>query len=357
MTIDLDRYYTPIEIAETILSHEFSEEVEACIDTTCGTGNLLSAASSTFENLLCVGIDRDLSTIKSLKRRNPNWTLSVADLLNSRSYKQSIAVQAPVKNNLLLLNPPFSHGRSKALTVEFSGKTLKASVAMAHILKSFELFKPKHGAMIIIPESVLYSDTDKDARSLLEETHKIQLLTELDNKTFKGASVRSSVIKITPSKQKKRARSTPTLDRLSIKCDIVRGALPVHQLALAPCPNGTPVSFIHTTNLKNLVLNNEKLPKTSTIRKGRVQGAVILLPRVGTPIKGHISALYLKKEVQLSDCVLALKFSSMARAKTAHRHINDNYNSLASIYRGTGARYVTVERLRSWLTSIGFTAK
>lgn len=88
-------------------------------------------------------------------------------------------------------------------------------------------------------------------------------------------------------------------------------------------------------------------------RKGRVYGHVVLLPRVGVPIINNITEFYFKNEVQLSDCVIALKFDDKVTAQQCSKLIKSKFASLVYQYRGTGARYITIARLEAWLRSIG----
>lgn len=348
MSFDLDKYYTPVEIILPILDDNFSKNNFNCVDTTCGRGSLLLAAEQIFGDIQCVGIDQDKSAILNLKRKNPDWQLSVADMLNPNSYKKSKAVKSNSLSDLLLLNPPFSHQGKKAIPVYFSGLRFKASVAMTHILNSLTQFRPKNGAMIIVPESVLFSDTDSVARAIIEKSFTISIISELDCKTFTGAVVRSTVIKLIPGRTIYPPKITRAKNNIVVCDSIVRGGLPVHHARATSTSELVP--FIHSTNLRNLdSFSVSSSTKTSVKRKGRVSGNLIFLPRVGLPINKKISSLNIENEVQLSDCVIAIKFRTKSSANKAAKIISTNIQGLISLYRGTGARYITVKKLETWL--------
>jgi predicted RNA methylase len=348
MLHDLDKYYTPRDVAERILADSVSTEPRICVDSTCGSGRLLEAANNVFGKVQCVGIDRDKNTIASLRRRNPDWILSVADLMKPSSYKRTLAISENRECDLLVLNPPFSHGNRKSIEVSFGNNMFKCSIAMAHILQSFELFKPTQGAVIIVPESVLYSETDIVARQMLGINYDIEKITELESTTFKGTRARATVISVTPGKKCKTKKIINFVPKIELRTKLIRGGLPVYDKVRYR--NGLP--YVHTTDISSLVLMN-KVQKNVNVRaidRGCLSGWVILFPRVGVPDKKLFKPLFLKRKTQLSDCVIALKFESKTNAIKVEQRIQLFWDEFLMLYRGTGARYVTVSRLTDWLT-------
>ncbi len=351
MNLELDQYFTPQELAEELIRGTYSYDSCVAIDPTCGGGNLLKAASNVFSKIECVGIDKDVGAIRRLRRNNPDWTLSAADLLCNISCRGASAVKKKnLEEGLLLLNPPFSHKKNKSIDACYFGITLKASVAMTYILRSFDLFSPNRGGFAVVPESVLFSETDANARALLLQTNKIELITELSNSTFSGARVRSSIIKISPLAfgSKEIGVNDTAKPKFNEKHVLIRGALAVHLSHSEKNRQGIP--FVHSTDI-NYVLGNslDHLTRVKSDRKGEVSGAVILIPRVGVPKRSLIKAVKLDERVHLSDCVIALKFESFASAKRAEGYLRRNFSSFEGLYRGTAARYITLSRLENWL--------
>ncbi|MGE6531083.1 hypothetical protein ACQKEM_19095 [Pseudomonas sp. NPDC077382] len=262
----------------------------------------------------------------------------------------------PKRNSvdLLVLNPPFSHGKTKSVDIHFAGKEMKGSIAMAHLLRSFELFQPTLGAIVIAPESLLYSDTDQFARQTLEEHYQFQKIAELKRCTFHRARVQASVVQISPGPRQALPQETRH-SSVVIQTTILRGSLPVHLNVSDPA--GVP--FLHSTDIRKVVISGStlELSKTSTIAKGRTKGWVILIPRVGVPDIQFVKAIKLETTVQLSDCVIALEFQNKANAMKAERRIHSRWGDFVQIYRGTGARYVTISRLNIWLPSLALAAK
>ncbi|MBU2886412.1 N-6 DNA methylase [Gilvimarinus agarilyticus] len=355
MNIDLDQYFTPPDLAEEVIRHSYKYDSCVVIDPTCGAGNLLSAACNVFQKVKCVGLDKDTVTIRKLRRCNPEWTLSAADLLCKVSCRNATATRMHnLEEGLLLLNPPFSHKNNKSVNAYYNGIHLKASVAMTYILRSFELFSPRRGGLAIVPESVLFSDTDAHARQLLLEANNIELVTELSSNTFLGARARSSVVKISPKRNPASSASFFLSEqRVGVKLndpyEVVRGALPVYASLDEKDKEGVP--YIHTTDLADLLEDQlDGVLRVDSNKKGKISGPVILLPRVGTPQEKLIKAISLPSEIHLSDCVLGLRFQTITAAKRAERLIKENFTEFETLYRGTGARYITLSRLTDWLT-------
>ncbi|HBO3477953.1 N-6 DNA methylase [Pseudomonas aeruginosa] len=355
MNTDLDRYYTPENVAVDILeSANISLTPKVFADSTCGSGRLLDAAITVFGSVECIGLDRDKDAINQLRKTRPNWHLAVANLLGRKDYIKRFSRSLPNPVDMLLLNPPFSHGNRKSTNIRYNNKDIKATVSMAHLLRSLEIFNPIHGAIAIVPESLLHSQADEDSRNALQNSYLIENIANLKSCTFRGARVNSSVIQLSRG-----ANLTPSHAEISgggqTSATLVRGSLPVHLMKSEII--GTP--FLHSTHIRRLASGEslDSLPATNSQAKGRVDGWAILLPRVGLPDNRALTVVNLPKTVQLSDCVIALIFNNESSAEIAKKIILENWLTLRELYKGTGARYVTISRLLEWLTLRGITAK
>ena len=346
--LDLDRYYTPREIAEDLLTDCMPLAPNVCVDSTCGEGNLLEAANTVFGNVQCIGLDKDKRAINNLRRRQPEWTLSVADLLNPKSIKRTYVAANYLKSDLLILNPPFSLGKKKSHDVEFKGERIKSSIAMAHVLTSLELFRPKQGAFVIVPESLLYSEIDESARNLLFSDYDCSEIGDLHCSTFHGARARSVAIRLKPGVLSFSDNISFSGVEKTLKVNIIRGGLPVHEKV----NNRKGLPYIHTTDLSILFKENNilRLLKVSRCSRGTVKGWVILIPRVGLPQQNTIKPVFLESEVQLSDCVIALSCGSKTNANKIEKRINSNWDYFVNHYKGTGARYTTLSRLKGCIS-------
>lgn len=351
MRSNLDQYFTPINVAQDLVKDNLKERPKVCVDSTCGSGNLLEAVSNVFRRTKCVGIDKDKNIIANLRRKNPNWILSTGDLLDYRSLRKTNAIALKDACDFLFLNPPFSLGNKKSVDIFYTGHNIKGSVAMAYILKSFELFNPKQGAIVLAPESVLYSDTDSLARSLIREKFDINIIAELESNTFQGASARATVLRIQPGSTRKTTNTINIRPRNKLDVQLVRGGLPVHEISISS--KGLP--YLHSTDIKGVIQNLDSPLKPKLVKKisrGVVKpGWALVIPRVGLPIKDLLKPHYFKGDTQLSDCVICMSTNNKETCDATAKRIRLYWESFLELYRGTGARFVTVKRLSEWLES------
>src|SRR6185312_10646161 len=241
--MDLDRYYTPDHVADRLLTYVDSETLDHCVDSACGDGSLLRAAKRAFKTVTCGGIDKDGAAIRRLRKAHPEWLLSVADVLSPAIGRAVGLFDYRAPCDLLALNPPFSLRQEKSVSVSFRGEVLRSSVAMAHILRSAELFCPSMGAIAIVPESLLFSDTDDLARRRLAKYYRVSVVAELRNTTFRGARANAAVVRLTPEASRRvRARRN---GRAMSGVRLVRGGLPVFESTA----DGRGLPYVHTTDV------------------------------------------------------------------------------------------------------------
>ena len=345
----LDRFYTPESLASGLTEALNLSSVNSCADPTCGYGQLLLSAESHWPTARFLGLDIDRRAVQKIRRHRPQWTVSVGDLLSPISLSRTQVVRSRKTCDLLLINPPFSMGTGKGVFRPIS--SYRCSVAMAHILTAIELFQPSLGVGAIVPESFLYSELDENARNDLAVSWNLEQVLSVPQSTFKGTRAHSTVVTLRPKNGESTIPLVPPIrSRPKIPADLVRGGLPVHQ-AIFPRKGG--LSFVHSTDLLPLVDRTYKAQNVSPIDRGRVIGSVVLLPRVGKPSIEQISPITLIESVQLSDCVIGLRFKSQSSALTAATVICSEFDSLLDLYKGTGARYITVRRLTKWLEQVG----
>lgn len=348
----IDQYFTPKAVASDLLRDTGFRGYNCVVDPTCGSGNLLSAVAELSRNVRCIGIDSDKGVIDELKKTRPNWVLSSADLMDSDSVSKTTAFDVAVGCELLLLNPPYSQNNKKFTTFEYYGMPLKCSVAMSFLLQALMTFSPKLGALIIVPESMMYSELDEHARFLVSREYKIECLSELCESTFKGARVRTVAIKLT------RVDANAVKDIFSAKSNakrfnatVIRGGAQMHKIEKK---SSKGAKVIHTVDLVRRYKNIDSFSGYFESKlSGRIKGKAILIPRVGMPNIEKLSITDLKTEVQLSDCVLAMTSHSSEDLEQLYLLIKRNHIEFKSLYRGTGARYLTKGRLEQWLIENG----
>lgn len=272
-------------------------------------------------------------------------------MLGGRSVSRLASIRAARGCDWLFLNPPFSRPvGARGIHARFGMGQIFCSVGMSFLLRSLAIVGPRLGAVAIVPESLMYSDLDRDAREALMSSYAMRIIEETSCYTFKGARARALIVRIGRGRSET-SDDVPLaeagLDGLPV--NIIRGGLPVFEAARRR--TGTP--FLHSTSLPRTSgsLETSKLPLVTRLTRGIVRGSVVLLPRVGLPGRDQLVGVRLRDTVQLSDCVIALSCRNYQEARRLGRYLRHNYSDLCDIYRGTGARYVTCARLESWLRS------
>ena len=344
----MDRYYTPEPLARELLGEcSFEGSTRSVVDPSCGGGALLDAAEKMLGVTECAGIDLDGPAIRSLRRSRPHWRLSVADVLCERSIRGSAVARGSTRPDLLLLNPPFSQSKNRSEKYSWnSEEAIRVGRAMLFLLRTIDLFRPTRGVFAIVPESLMYLDLDSEGRAKIQSHFKLRELASLKSTAFSGARVRSVAIELLPNGVSPEDAPLHVERRWSVGFE--RGTLPVHQAS--PARNGVP--FVHTSDLVDFVKTRSVSERVSPGRV-RHRGWALLLPRVGLPNRSAVKACFIRAPLRLSDCVIALWCNSRHDARAIEDMFQANWHSLLGLYRGTGARYVTVARFSKWLESMG----
>jgi hypothetical protein len=217
---------------------------------------------------------------------------------------------------------------------------------MAHILAAIGNATPAACAAIV-PESLLHSQLDQHGRRLLVQGYTFDVCDRLKSTTFAGARANAAIVRLL------RRSSTiatavesppPAQDELSV--ELVRGGLPVHLARTSQ--RGVP--YIHSTDIRRMSTGKAtKLRRVHPIERGLVDGYVILVPRVGVPSREACLPIFLDAPHQLSDCVIALRFSNNKNSRQAAKAIRKNWSEFEALWNGTGAKYIAVRGLAVWV--------
>lgn len=122
---------------------------------------------------------------------------------------------------------------------------------------------------------------------------------------------------------------------------IVRGC--VHMQSPAYSRKRDSIPLIHTTNIqKGKLVDMKKFPCEHL----KVDGFGVVIPRVCNPNPGKIALLDGSQSYALSDCVIVLRTDTMEAAKRVRTHILNNLQDFITLYKGTGAQYTTLARVK-----------
>lgn len=341
----LDAYYTPDNMAASLLSYVVSTPHNA-IDFCVGDGGLLLASERQFPGIDCYGIDISSVMIEKLQMRQPSWHLSHCDFMDVMALEEVSFLQGK-SFDLIVLNPPFTCRGSRIHRVFIGNDEFNVSTAMSFLVGTLPFMSIAGAIYAILPISCVYSQKDQRCWKYLQENYHACVLAEVHKAIFSGRCAPNIVFVYLgrspyPSDER---RQNMSICKVGFSlADLHRGHLGFYQVKEALEDEGE-LPFIHTTNLKD-----GKLVEVKYIRnfiKEPVKGYGVLIPRVCNPNVGKLVVLN-NEECVLSDCVILLQTRSKKEAIQLRRYLIDHWTDFKRNYVGTGAQYVTMERLRHY---------
>lgn len=338
-----DAFYTPTVIAEQLVNYIQVERVYSAIDFCVGDGDLLKAVAKRYAGVSLYGTDISEESIINLRDRYNDWNLAVCncqniDMLNNIQFMRN------KRFDLIVLNPPFTCKGSLVEHLEFDGVDFKLSTAMSFVVRALNFLSDDGGLYAILPISCVYSDKDKIIWQFLKEHYNACVLAE-PNKVYFTKKCSPNIvfvyvghrsIKCLPQINKDPFKNLPVVD-------IVRGSKRMQNVVYSKTANSVPL--IHTTNiqhgklvnLKSVILNVQKY----------VSGYGVVIPRICNPNPQKVALLNGCNKYVLSDCVMVLLTDNKVNAEIVRKNILCHWSDFVSLYKGTGAQYTTVARMKN----------
>lgn len=364
----IDQHFTPAWLADLVADALPSTVHGLAIDPAAGSGALLASLERRGQSQLHpVAMDIDPVVVAGLRDAHPGWTISAADSLNPRSRAASRAWQASrsMGVEVVLLNPPFSYRGGPSTSISFGQFTGRLSPAARFVAMAIEDLRPRYGIVGILPNGVVNGQKYQGFWNEIRRTHDVRVLRELTNSIFTGVRARCCLIEISlraPQDTEQSVGSMTTLGALRTnlvrdtksreavfsKCrciEIVRGRVPRHQLY----PKSEQfVPYLHTTHIR---LNTLTPSEREAPQRLATIGPSVVIPRVGYP-QGKV-ALVGRRPVVLSDCLIALRPLGVTTEELADE-LRADIAQIALEYNGTGAPYITLQRLTRYLKHSGW---
>lgn len=347
-----DSYYTPSLLADKLTNYVEAEKVNSAVDFCVGDGALLKAVAKRYYSAVLYGIDISNLAIEKLSRDHPEWKLAQCDFCNDKLLS-NIDFLNGRKFDLIMMNPPFTCKGSVIEHVVFEGQDFRLSTAMYFLFRALNYLGDNGGLYAIMPISCVYSEKDHKAWEYLKRHYNACILSESERVVFSKNQAQSPDSSATCSPNialiyvghyvVKRHDTTKIADFSSLPVkDVVRGCLRMQNPTYSRKPEA--VMLIHTTNIKKGKLINLKSVVPGATRQIDYCGVVI--PRVCNPSPNKIAILDGTKKYVLSDCVIVLRTATIHEAEKVRNSILDNWSDFVTIYKGTGAQYTTLSRVR-----------
>lgn len=338
----LDSYYTPMPLADKLVSYVIEKDITKVIDFCVGDGVLLKAVRKRFGNVQLFGTDISDEVIDKIAKENTDWTLGVCDFRNSESVKELDFLKHE-KFDLIMFNPPFTCKGSCIEHINIENKEFKVSTAMAFVMSALEFLSPQGGIYAILPISCVYSQKDRAAWHYLQTHYNACVLEEPTRVCF-GDKCSPNIALVYMGNRTRQGYNTDLIaDFSSLNIiSVVRGCTRMQNPAYSNRKKALPL--IHTTNIQEGEIVN--LKRVLSGSQQTIDGYGVVIPRVCNPNPKKIALLDGRSQYVLSDCIIVLRTSSMEEAMIARKYIIDNWSLFVNLYKGTGAQYTTLERVR-----------
>lgn len=340
-----DAYYTPEGLATRLLGYVVGKPTTA-VDFCVGDGGLLKAAEQRFDGINCFGIDISEEVIGGLATRQPGWRLGQCDFRDVEALAK-IPFLVGATFDLIVLNPPFTCRGSSIHKIFVGEDEYHVSTAMSFLVGALPYLSEQGAIYAILPAGCVYSQKDRKCWDYLQDNYHACVLTEVSKAYFNNRCTPNIVLVYLGKHPYPEVDARQMLEAgefgFSLK-GIKRGRLGVYEKQ-EPVGEEEKLPFIHTTNMRG-----GELVDVGYVKKGlkeSIKGYGLLIPRVCNPNKEKLVIME-REECVLSDCVVLLQTRSRQQAERLRGYLIDHWAEFARNYVGTGARYVTMERLRDY---------
>lgn len=348
----MDAHYTPASVAEKLVAAADDLRPIVVADLCAGHGDLLVHAERRWPQVRCVGVDVDRLSVQHLRRTQPHWHVGVCDLRSARSRGQSSVLKRFHKRvSLLLLNPPFSCRGNSRLRSETPNGPIYSGTAMSFLITSLAYLHRHGSAVAVLPLGTLYNQKDRGAWEYLRGSYSIEIITVASPGVFPRSSAKIVLVRLSP--QDCGVVVHDASDSGVVRCArarvrITRGCQPIYRTGVT----STGPVLVHSTDLRSSRVYMDGRRGVSEAR--RLSGPSVLVPRVGQITKDKIALLHtLDTPIVLSDCVIGISTRTLDEARKVQKLLIENFLFLKAQYVGTGAPFVTLQRLRVVLNQLG----
>ena len=347
----MDAHYTPSTVAKLLIRAAQDLQPTLIADLAAGNGDLLFEAELQWPEAVFLATDIDTMAVRRLARLRPFWKVGRCDLRNARSRASSRPLRSLSNSvSLMLLNPPFSCRGGSRHAVRTPAGLLQASTALCFLLLASRYVAPLGHIVSVLPANSLHSQKDLDAWRYLRTIYNVIILQNCATGTFPGSTASTMLIRLSPRDNHASTSSASTVASRTPSgspVTVIRGTCPIHR---PRHEHGKP-PLIHYTDIRDGVVHLNGRRGFGQYRC--IPGPAILLPRVGRITPGKLAILKPEQVVMLSDCVIALKPRFPRQVESLRQELLANFAQLQNHFLGTGAPFITLDRLKSFLTTLG----
>jgi predicted RNA methylase len=336
--MSVDEYYTPPELART-LADCICKKHKSVIDFCAGEGMLLEAVERKWPLIKCYALDLSRNAVNAMLQKHSDWRVAQCDFLVEK--ERQLCNLLHNQFDLIVLNPPFSCKSSVRFDACFDGKYFKVSTSMLFVIYALSYMAAKGEMYAILPSSVAYSEKDYEIWTHLNKKYIISIISET-KENFIKCSPNVILISLKHGRGKKISIEHISHHLEGLTC--FRGKISMHEIQ----ETQDEVPFlIHSTNLRNNMITGIKYRVLNT--NSHIDGPGILFHRVGKPDIKKLTIIPDGTRYALSDCVFFVKTKTCNDAQALREIFLNNWSQFSSLYKGTGAQYLTMKKVKQFL--------
>jgi hypothetical protein len=196
----------------------------------------------------------------------------------------------------------------------------------------------------ILPQSIAYSKKDEKIREYLCKNYNFKILEELNNQDFEKCTPNVILASINDTQSIALNNAFRQVNAEIKYLQIQRGSIGMHNIH--ECKKNF-VLLVHSTNIKENKIVGLEYKVRNTV--SYITGPALLMHRVGQPNVKKICIISSEESYALSDCIIGIKTKTMKECQYLKKIITDNWNDFSNLYKGTGSKYITIERLKYFL--------
>lgn len=354
--MDYSKYYTPLKIADFLISKLEIPVPHSAIDICCGSCNLLHAAKKRWNNIELIGVDI--------------IDLECDDVKYSKMDGRKYAIENKNKYHLILANPPFDYLEKKCEysslfdEMNFSYETSRLEIEM--LFANLIMLNDNGVLLIIMPNTFVIGQKYLKIRKFLAQNYSIKKIFFLPEDTFGTTNISSCALII-----KKEDRKKNDTEVLYIKTDGNNYSAHRKEKIIYGCiENGiwnNDFSMINSlinidikrgsTSSQFFSNTGEKILHTSTVADDwrpsiryvqeintnsiYASDGDIIINRIGKAAGGWHK--YKGKRILISDCLFVIKDKDNFIGELLK---NEKYPYKL---RGVATKYITKSDVKAWL--------
>lgn len=392
---DYKQYFTPDRLAEYMVSIIPDKNVNTIIDLSMGECGLLEEAKKRWENAELFGADIDKSLIRKINEQSPYIKTYQGDSLseNIGEWKEYTDIVNKKGFDLAIANPPFNFFNQELVEIS-ENVQVTMPIEIRFLLRYVDVVKNDGYICIILPYGFLSLDLYKDFRIQILEKVRIVKVIKIFERCFEKIDADTCLILMQKKSENQNTQTQISIEYLDNNYELSNGYLAdvnkvsrwdlEYQYLLsqkksiikqtvfkqAPfskyikhCRRGKTITkhkellvdkgvrFIHTTDLKNLYISNQKcqyvLKTNDFFCNSELHENDVLIGRVGQGCIGKIGIVTKKySKMYFSDCLYAIEVENInPYYVTLFLASRFGQMQLKGLAKGSCSKYITREEL------------